>query len=83
MAGIQPKVFGCAQIHGHQNFAQRYDSGIRISIFAGGKGRADILAWSEDGIEAIEVVHTEDETKSGKEKYPCSVRFIYTGSHIK
>lgn len=47
------------------------------AVFKGGLGRADIFTWDENGeCEAIEIVHTEDITKSGKEKYPCPVRFV-------
>jgi hypothetical protein len=49
-------------------------------VFKGKQGRADIFTWDENGeVEAIEIVHTEDIAKSGKEKYPCPVRFVHTG----
>lgn len=54
------------------------------AIFAKGLGRADLLSWGEeDGdIEAIEIVHTEDIKKSGKEKYPVQVRFVLTDAKV-
>ena len=48
---------------------------ITEAIFKGGKGRADIYVITDN--EAIEVVYSEDISKSGKEKYPCPVRFEY------
>lgn len=44
------------------------------AIFRDGKGRADIFVV--DDFLAIEIVHTEDILVSGKQKYPCPVRFI-------
>lgn len=56
-----------------QNGGQFYTE----AVFKDGKGRADIYTWDENGEGlAIEIVHTEDISKSGKEKYPCRVRFI-------
>jgi hypothetical protein len=48
------------------------------AIFSHGRGRADLLVWSDDEVEAVEVVHTEDISVSGKSKYPVPVRFVYT-----
>lgn len=48
------------------------------AIFKNNSGRADIFVISQDGVYAIEIVHTEDISKSGKEKYPCPVVFKYT-----
>ena len=48
---------------------------ITEAIFKDGKGRADIYCVTDN--EAIEIVHTEDIKKSGKNKYPCFVSFEY------
>lgn len=48
---------------------------ITEAIFKDKKGRADIYNITDN--EAIEIVHTEDITKSGKDKYPCYVHFEY------